>query len=160
MENNLENKKIEINQESLGYLDTTRKWTMFMAILGFVFLGLMLIMGLLAGSFMSAFSSKMSGMEGMEGARAVGGFASVLVFIILLIFAVIYFFPLLYLFRFSRHTANAVANVDANEMRLGFKNLKSYWKYIGILVIVVICLYLLIFIIAGSSIAMLSGLRG
>jgi heme/copper-type cytochrome/quinol oxidase subunit 2 len=133
---------------------------MFLAILGFIGLGLMLILGLLAGSFMSAFSSKMSGMEGMEGARAVGGFASVLVFIFLLIFAVIYFFPLLYLFRFSRHTANAVANLDANEMRLGLKNLKSYWKYIGILIIVVICLYLLVFIIAGSSIAMLSGLRG
>jgi len=159
MENNLENRKIEIGQESLGYLDTTRKWTMFLAILGFVGLGLMLILGLLAGSFMSAFSSKMSGMEGMESARAVGGVASVFVFIILLVVAVIYFFPLLFLFRFSRHTAKAVANVDANELQLGLKNLKSYWKYMGILIIVVICVYLLVFIIAGSSIAMLSGLK-
>ena len=87
MENNQEIKKIEIGQESLGYLDTTRKWTMFFAIIGFIFLGMMLIIGLLAGSFLSAFTSKMSGMEGMqgmEGAKAAGGIAGVFVFIFFL----------------------------------------------------------------------------
>lgn len=166
MENSPENRKIEIDQESLGYLDITRKWTMFFAILGFIFLGIMLVLGLVAGSFMSLFSSKMaglSGMEGMEGmetAKAAGGIASIFVFIILLIFAVIYFFPLLYLLRFSKHTKNAVANLDANEMRLGFKNLKSYWKYIGILIIILLSFYLLVLIFAGSSLALLSGLKG
>lgn len=166
MENSLENRKIEIDQESLGYLDTTRKWTMFFAILGFVGLGVMLVIGLLAGSLMSAFTSKMSGMSGMEGmegietAKAVGGFTSVFIFIFLLIFAVIYFFPLLYLFRFSKHTKNAIANLDSNEMRLGFKNLKSYWKYIGILIIILLSFYLLVLIFAGGSLALLSGLKG
>ena len=154
MENVQENRKIEIGQETLGYLDTTRKWTMFFAILGFIGIGLMLIFGLLAGSLigklmggMSSMSS-MSGMEGMAPARAVGGVASIFIFVVLLIVAVIYFFPLLFLFRFSKHTANAVANLDANEMNLGFKNLKSYWKYLGILVIVILSIYLLVLIIA------------
>jgi uncharacterized membrane protein YjgN (DUF898 family) len=163
MENTLENRKIEIDQESLGYLETTRKWTMFFAILGFIFLGIMLLVGLLAGSFMSAFSSKMSGvegMEGMEGVKAAGGIAGIFIFIFLLIFAVIYFFPLLFLLRYSNHTKKAVATLDANEMRLGIKNMKMYWKYIGILVIVVLAFYLLILIFAGSSLALLSGLRG
>jgi uncharacterized membrane protein YjgN (DUF898 family) len=166
MENSLENRKIEIDQESLGYLDTTRKWTMFFAILGFIGLGVMLILCLVAGSFMSLFSSKMAGMSGMEGmegmetAKAVGGFASIFVFIILLIFAVIYFFPLLYLLRFSKHTKNAVTNLDANEMRLGFKNLKAYWKYIGILIIVTLSFCLLGLVLSASSLALLSGLKG
>ena len=72
MENLQENRKIEIGQESLGYLNTTRKWTMFFAILGFIFLGLMLIIGLLAGSFLTAFTSKMSGAEGVEGIKLAG----------------------------------------------------------------------------------------
>lgn len=163
MENIQENRKIEIGQESLGYLDTTRKWSMFFAILGFIFLGVMLVIGLLAGSFLSAFSSKMSGMEGMqgmEGAKAAGGIASVLLFVYMLIVAVIYFFPLLFLFRFSKHTKNAVANLDANELQLGLKNLKSYWKYIGILMIVCLAIFLLVLIIAGGSLAMLSGMKG
>jgi len=166
MENSLENRKIEIDQESLGYLDTTRKWAMFFAILGFIGLGVMLILGLVAGSFMSLFSSKMAGMSGMEGmegmetAKAVGGFASIFVFIILLIFAVIYFFPLLYLLRFSKHTKNAITNLDANEMRLGFRNLKAYWKYIGILIIVTLSFCLLGLVLSASSLALLSGLKG
>jgi len=163
MENIQEIKKIEIGQESLGYLETTRKWTMFFAILGFISLGIMLIFGLLAGSFMSAFTSRMSGMQGMEGmqgAKAAGGIASIMFFVVYLVFAVIYFFPLLYLFRFSRHTKNAVANLDANELQLGLKNIKSYWKYMGILMIICLAAFLLVLIIAGGSLALLTGLKG
>jgi NADH:ubiquinone oxidoreductase subunit 3 (subunit A) len=162
MENNLENRKMEISQESLGYLNTTRKWTMFFAILGFIFLGLMLIVGLLAGSFVNLFTSKMSGMqgmEGMEGVKAAGGFTSVLIFIMLLVIAVIYFFPVLYLLRFSRHTSKALANFDSNEMQLAFKNMKSYWKYIGILIIIMLVIYLIVFLVAGASLAFLSGAK-
>lgn len=162
MENIQENKKIEIGQESLGYLNTTRKWTMFFAILGFIFLGLLLIVGLLAGSFLSAFSSKMSGisgMEGMEGVKAAGGFTSILMFIVILICAVIYFFPLLYLLRFSKHTAKAVATFDQNELMLALKNMKSYWVYLGILVIIMLVIYLIVFLVAGASLAFLSGLK-
>ncbi len=163
MENSLENKKIEVGQLSLAYLDTTRKWTMFFAILGFVVIGLLLVLGLVAGSFLTSFTSKMSGMggmEGMEGSSAAGGIASIFIFIGILIFAVIYFFPLFYLFRFSRHTKNAVANLDAQELELGLKNLKSYWRYIGILTIIVLAFYLIVLIVAGGSLAILSGLRG
>jgi heme/copper-type cytochrome/quinol oxidase subunit 2 len=157
MENSSENRKIEIGHESLSYLDTTRKWTMFFSILGFIGLGIMLLFSLLAGTFikmitsMVSGASSMSGMEGMDGvaapAAAIGGAIGIIIFIFALIFAVIYFFPLLYLFRFSKHTKNAVANMDANELQLGLKNLKSYWKYIGILVIVVLAIYFLAFLI-------------
>ncbi len=159
-ENTLENKKIEISQHSLGYLETTRKWTMFFAILGFVIVGIMLILGLVAGSFLTSFTSRMSGIEGMEGGSAVGGITSIFVFIFILIFAVIYIFPLIFLFRFSRHTKNAVANLDSQQLELGLKSLKSFWKYMGILTIIVLAIYILILLIAGGSLAMLSGLKG
>jgi hypothetical protein len=162
MENSLENKKVEIGQEALGYLDTTRKWTMFFAILGFIGLGLMILIGLVAGSIIRRFTSGMSGMEGMEGmssAGAVGGMATVMMVIILLIIAVIYFFPLLYLLKFSQHAKNAVATGDSNEMTLALKYQKSYWKYLGILVIILLVVYLIIFLIFGASMAFLSGLK-
>jgi hypothetical protein len=162
MENSFENKKVEIGQEALGYFDTTRKWTMFFAILGFVFLGLMLVLGLVAGSLISRFTSGMSSMEGMEGMSSVGaagGMASIMMFIMFLIIAVIYFFPLLYLLKFSQHAKKALATCDSNEMTLAFKSIKSYWKYMGILVIILIVVYLIIFLIAGASFAFLSGLK-
>jgi hypothetical protein len=162
MENIQENRKIEISQESLGYLDTTRKWTMFFAILGFIGVGIMMIFGLVFGLFMSAFSSKLPGIEGVEGmenAGTAGGIAGIAILVIMVIFAIVYFFPLLFLVRFSKHTANAVAKLDANELQTGLKNLKNYWKYIGILFIVFLSTYLVVLIFFGSTLALLKGLR-
>jgi hypothetical protein len=168
METSLENKKIEIGQEGLGYLDTTRKWTMFFAILGFVVIGLMLIGGTLAGTMLKGIFSgmgnmpgidEMEGFEGMEGfdsAGAIGGLASGFMLAFIIIAATIYFFPLLFLFRFSRYTSKAIQTLDSSLLTKGLSNLKSYWMYMGILVIIFLIVYLLIFLIAGASLAFLS----
>lgn len=165
MENSLENKRVEIGQEALGYLDSTRKWTMFFAILGFVVMGLMLVGSLALGSLIGGLTSGLSNMQGMEGvegldtAKAAGGIAGVAIFIVMLIFAIIYFFPLLYLLRFSKHSKKAVAEQDGNEMTLALKNMKMYWKYLGILVIILLAVNLIFFLIFGASMAFLSGLK-
>jgi len=168
METSFENRKIEIGQEGLGYLDTTRKWTMFFAILGFVVIGLMLAGGALAGTLMKGIFSGMGnvsgidemegfdGMEGLENAGALGGLAGGFMFVLMLIVAAIYFFPLLFLLRFSRYTSKAIQTLDPSLLTLGLKNLKSYWMYVGILVIILLIVYLLIFLIAGASMAFLS----
>jgi MFS family permease len=148
MENAPEIRKIEIEQDSLNYLNTTRKWTMFLAILGFIFLGLMLIGGLFAGFFLSAFKT----------ADIPAGFPEWLVFFIILIFAVLYFFPIFYLFRFSKHTSNAVHTLDKEELRKAFKNLKSYYVYVGIFTIIILVFYFIAIVGAGASMAFLKNL--
>lgn len=148
MENSQENRKIEIEQETLNDLNVTRKWSMFMAILGFIFLGLLLIIGLLAGTFFSALA------PGTEGLKIGGAFF----FMIFLIIAVIYFFPVLFLFKFSRHTGNAVTSLDKTELHKAFRNLKSYFVYIGILIIIGLSFYLISLIFIGSTLSFLRGL--
>jgi len=148
METTPEIRKIEIEEESLAYLNTTRKWTMFLAVLGFIFIGLLLIVGLVAGVFMSAFKT----------AEMPSGFPEWIIFLVILIFAVLYFFPVFYLFQFSRHTRNAVQTLDKDEMKKGFKFLKSYYVFIGVLTIVILALYFIAFIGAGASIAFLKNL--
>lgn len=159
MENFQEEKKIEIGSEALGYLNTTRKWTMFFAILGFIFLGLMLLGGLTAGIFLKSLSglADTEGFEGMGGAVSV--VAQYMMVIFILIIGLIYFFPILYLFRFSRHTSMAVKTMDQNEMNKALRYMKSYWVYIGVLLIIVLVIYLIIFLIAGASLAFLSGIK-
>ncbi|MFN8239213.1 MAG: hypothetical protein U0X39_00440 [Bacteroidales bacterium] len=168
METPLESRKIEVGPEGLAHLNTTRKWTMFLAILGFVFLGLMLIIGVTAGSLVKGMLSGLSGMQGMEGmegmegvdvAGAAGGLAGGLMIFFILIFAVIYFFPLFYLLKYSSHSKKAVETLDANELTLALKFMKKYWVYMGILIIVLLAIYLLLFIVAGASMAMLSGIK-
>lgn len=144
----IENRKIEIEQESLNYLNTIRKWTMFFAILGFIFLGLMVIAGIAAGTFLTAFKSSETGV----------GIPESLVLILILVFALIYFFPILFLFRFSKHTAKAVHTLAKEELNKAFKNLRAYCVYIGILFIIVLSIYLIVLVVAGTSVAFLKGL--
>jgi MFS family permease len=148
METPLENKRIEIEQETLNLLNTARKWAMFLAIIGFIILGLIVIIGLIAGTFLTAFNSGEKGL----------GIPESLMFVFIFLLAVIYFIPVLFLFRFSKHTSHAVQTLDKLELHKAVKNLKSYFVYIGILIIIIMSIYLIVLIIAGSSMAFLKGL--
>jgi hypothetical protein len=144
----LENTKIEIEPETLKQLNSTRKWAMFLAIIGFIFLGLIVIIGIIAGTFLTAFNTGENGL----------GIPESLMFIPFLLLAAIYFFPVLFLFRFSKHTSHAILTLDKMELHKGIKNLKLYFAYIGILIIIVLSFYAIILIVAGSSMAFLKGL--
>jgi hypothetical protein len=148
MEIPTENTKIEIGKDTLNQLNVTRKWTMFLSIIGFIFLGLILIIGVIAGTFLTAFSTGENNL-GVHGP---------LMFIPLVVVTVIYFFPILFLFRFSKHSAHAVNKYDVNEFNLAIKNLKLYFAFLGILVIVILSLYVVVLVVAGSSMAFLKGL--
>jgi len=162
MENLHEEKRIEVGEEALNYLNTTRKWTMFFAVLGFVVTGLMLLGCIVAGVLFRSFTG-LSGMEGMEELESTGfvaGAAEILLIVFIIIIALIYFFPLYYLLRFSQHTRKAIKTLSGEELTKAFRNLKSYWLYIGVLVIIVFSVNLIIFVIAGTSLAFLSKLTG
>jgi hypothetical protein len=148
MDTPLENTKIELEPETLKHLDSTRKWAMFLAIMGFIFLGLLLIIGIIAGTFLSAFGTGQKGL----------GIPESLMFIPFLLIAAIYFFPVFFLFRFSKHTSHAIHTLDKTELHKGIKNLRLYFTYIGILIIIVLSIYVVILIVAGSSLAFLKGL--
>jgi hypothetical protein len=148
METNLEIRKIEIENETLKYLNTARKWAMFLAIIGFIFLGLIIVIGLIAGTFLTAFNS---------GEKSLG-IPESLMFIPVLLVALLYFFPVLFLFRFSKHTSHAIQTLDKLEFHKAMKNLKSYFAYIGIMIIVVFSFYIVVLIVAGTSMAFLKGL--
>ena len=148
METNLEIRKIEIENETLKYLNTARKWAMFLAIIWFIFLGLIIVIGLISGTFLTAFNS---------GEKSLG-IPESLMFIPVLLVALLYFFPVLFLFRFSKHTSHAIQTLDKLEFHKAMKNLKSYFAYIGIMIIVVFSFYIVVLIVAGTSMAFLKGL--
>jgi MFS family permease len=147
MEKN-EEKKIEIGQDTLNILNATRKWTMFLAILGFIGIGVLLGAGVVAGLFLSVFNTVDTNL----------GFPESLIIIIVIVLALISFFPVLYLFRFSKHTTEAVRTHDKEKLHEAFWNLKAYYVYVGILIIVVLVLYLVFFIALGASVPFIKDL--
>jgi hypothetical protein len=143
-----EYKRIEVEQDTLAHLNTARKWAMFLAIMGFIFLGLAVIIGLLAGTFLTAFSTGQKGL----------GIPESMMFIPVILLGAIYFFPVLFLFRFSKHTLHAINTLDKMAFHKAIKNLKAYFAYIGILIIIILTLYIVVLVVAGSSMAFLKGL--
>ncbi len=148
MENNPEHPKIEVGKETLDNLNATRKWTMFLAITGFIFLGLIIVLGLMTGAFLTAFNSTGKA-QGLPDSVLLAAFIGL---------TIIYFFPVLFLFRFSKHAANAVTNLDSKELYKAVRYLKRYFAYIGILLILIISVYIAGAVLAGTIIAFLKGL--
>jgi hypothetical protein len=140
MENNLhvENgENLAIDWRSKEFLKETAKWTKFLAILGFVGIGLMVL-----GSLVMLFapSSLMS-----NGDFPFGG--KIFMMLLYLAFAVLYYFPISYLYQFSEKTKKAIENNDNNAIRDAFEFLKSHYKFMGILTIILLSFYAIIIFI-------------
>ena len=152
MENNLhvENgENLVIDWRSKEFLKETAKWTKFLAILGFVGIGLMVL-----GSLVMLFapSSLMS-----NGDFPFGG--KIFLMLLYLAFAVLYYFPISYLYQFSENTKKAIENNDNNAVRDAFEFLKSHYKFMGILTIILLSFYaIMIFIglIGAGAAAMMN----
>ncbi|MFC2111183.1 DUF5362 family protein [Bacteroidota bacterium] len=132
------NEKPQITDEIMGFLNEIRRWTKFLSILGFIGCGIMVLVALLIGPIMSSFSPMSGGMT---------MFPSIMISIIYLAIAVLYFFPVLYLFRFSVSMGRAAESGSNDEFNSAFFNLKRHYKFIGIMTIVIISLYILIILL-------------
>lgn len=133
----VENEELLFDKESISYLRETRKWTMFFAVLGFVFIGLLVIF-----SFVFSFA-------GMGFNSFMGGGAKALILILYLGIGILYFFPIYYLLKFSVNMKKALEQKQQNDLNIAFKYLKSHYKFVGILTIVVLSLYVLIGVFAA-----------
>lgn len=142
MEENLQvENSIFISEKEKEYLLETSRWGMFLAIVGYVGLGLMLLFSLFMTTIFSAFDEFSS----TPFPFPVGAFG-----LIYVIIAVLYFFPVYYLHQFSRKIKKGLTFEDQTSITLGFRNLKSLFKFMGIFTIIILSLYILF--IAGMMI--------
>lgn len=126
-----EEKRLSINDLSKEYLTETRKWAYFLAIIGFVFTGLMVLASIIVGivfSVMPVYDSPMP-------------FPMPLFAILYLVLALIYFFPVYYLYQFSVKMKYALLQKAGDMLEISFGFLKSHYKFLGIFTIVMLVLY-------------------
>ena len=131
--------ELQLDQPSTAYLGEAAKWAKFLAIMGFIFCMLFVVFALFAGTIMgAAMSAAGSGIPSM--------FGSGIVTVFYLLIAALYFFPCLYLFKFSSQLQDAIRDHEQNKLQGSFKNLKSCFKFLGILTIISIAIYVLFII--------------
>jgi len=135
--------ELQIDHNGSAFLKEAAKWAKFLAILGFIFCGLYICIALFAGSLMSAaFSTMGAGAAGFRG----GAFIS----FIYIAIALLYFFPCLYLYNFAVKVTAALRENNQEQLNLSFRNLKSCYRFLGILAIIALG-----FIVLGMIVAII-----
>jgi len=121
---------VEFTNESLKHLEEARKWSMFIAILGFIGVGILVLVALFSGTALAFL-----GDDFISPGIGIG------IGILYLLIAVLYFFPVYYLFNFSSRAKKAVKESDSESLTESMKFLKSHYKFLGIMAIVMLALY-------------------
>jgi hypothetical protein len=131
--------KLTLNDLAIDALRESAKWCMFLAIVGFIFIGLMIIVGAFMSVAMSAMPDDPSIAGPMGAFGAVKGFIGVFYIII----AALYFFPIYYLYKYAAGAKQAFVSGNSEVLSDALVNLKSHHKFIGIMTIVMISIYIL-----------------
>ena len=135
-----------IDPSSKAHLAEAARWARFLAIVGFIMCGLIVLIGIFAASFITSFSSKFGNEFG--GATSMGSGMGSLMTVLYIGIAILYFFPCLFLFRFANLMKAALATEEQDNLNKSFQNLKVMFRYVGIITIIVLAIYLIGILVA------------
>ena len=140
-----------IDPAAKAHLAEAARWARFLAILGFVLMGLAVLMVVFAGAFFATLGVGTYRNSTGDISPAASGFAGAFQFVFLILMVALYFFPCLFLFHFANKMKNALAANDQDTLNSSFQNLKKFFRFIGILTLVVLAFYAIIifFMIIG-----------
>jgi uncharacterized membrane protein YjgN (DUF898 family) len=141
---------LSIDPAAKAHLSEAARWARFLSIVGFVIIGLIVLIGIFAGSILGSMTSGLGGNE-LGNARVSGGMMGSFFLVIYILVAALYFFPCLFLFRFAAKMKMALASNDQEALNTSFQNLKKLLRFVGILTIIVLAFY---------AIALVFGLLG
>ena len=137
---------LHFSQEAASDLYKASKWALFLAILGFINVGLMILGAIV---FAVGLDFMTQGMEEMMALPSMTFYMAA----VYLLMALIVFFPFYYLYRFATRADSGVADRDEHLLARSFGNLKSHYKFVGVMVIIVLCIYIvgMIFAVLGGA---------
>ena len=131
----LEEKQLTVSSSVRTSLDTMVYWGKFLAIVGYIGVAFMVLafFGMLAmgSNFDDGYGDNVQGVA-----------------FVYLIMAGLYFFPVNYLYIFSTRTRKALNSNNQIDLDHGLSNLGSNFKFIGVMTLVVLSIYVLIFVVA------------
>jgi hypothetical protein len=147
MEQNQSLFSLSIDPLTKSHLNDTAKWARFLAIAGMVLLGIALLFSLLAATVWADNENMRFTVNGREGEEVTTALrVSYVVGVIIMI--AIFFFPLLFLLQFANKLKAALAANQQDDLNMAFQNLKKYFRYIGIVFLIVLAIYILMFVLA------------
>ena len=148
MENfDLLNNDLQVSAPAQNFLSECAKWGRFLAIIGFIFCGIMAVLAF----FIPALIMNIPPYNAMASSLSSGSTAGMTIMYIL--FALLFFFPCLYLYKFSVKMKSSLAETSQENFDESLQNLKSMFKFYGIVTIVMLSIYALIFLVVMIGLA-------
>jgi NADH:ubiquinone oxidoreductase subunit 3 (subunit A) len=132
-----------LTHEAQTYLREAAKWASFLSIVGFIFCVVILVMALLIGTTSTIMSRMMPYNSGVPVGIG-GSFVSILYILL----DILYFFFPLYLYRFASRIKKGIVFQDSAHVTQAVDSLKSFFKLWGIVTVIVIAIYAIIFLFA------------
>ena len=126
-----------VSEEIRSYIYDVAKWAHFLAIIGFIIAGFMLIAALTVGPAMTS-NPEIAKMLGAMGSVGTGAITFVFIAYSLAIFC-----PSLLLYKYSSKAKQGVLYGEQESLNDAFSKLKSLFKFWGVIVIIFIGLNLL-----------------
>lgn len=130
---------LQLNDQAIDALRESAKWSMFLAIIGFIGIGFMLIAAIFMGSVMSMIPNQAPSTNPFGMMK---GFISV----IYIVLAGLYFAPIYYLYKYASNMKSGLNFNNSDMVSNALVSLKSHHKFLGISIIVILSLYILLII--------------
>jgi len=138
---------LSVDAQARSFLSETAKWGKFLAILGFILCVFIVLAGVLVATNYEEFDKAINAYGNNNPVKEMGPAVG----IVYVVGAIIYFFPCLYLLRFSNQTKTALASDDQTKLTSAFKNLKSMFRFVGVLTIIVIAIYIVAAVVVATT---------
>jgi hypothetical protein len=127
--------ELEITNTLKNYLSDVAKWAKFLSVIGLISCLVMVAGAFYAGYYVSHLPSYSFGSSMGQAITA-----------LYIFFAVIWFYPCLFLYKFSLKLMQALKSNSQEYIESAFINLRSAFKFLGIVTIVILSLWLLSFL--------------
>jgi hypothetical protein len=128
-----------MDETAKAYMLETARWSKFLAVVGFVVVAIVGLLGIFTAFFINSYSSRFG--AGMQGA----------VTIVYILVAGLYFFPTYSLYKFSALVKPAILMADQERFNGALRHMRNAFRFIGILTLITLVLYALVFIIGIFS---------
>jgi hypothetical protein len=134
-----------MDDQGRAHMMETARWAKFLAIVGFIFLALILLAGVFVG--FAGLSSQLGG--------AFGAGLGMSVMLIYIVIGLLYLYPTYCLYKFASLLKPALNTNNQTLFNEALLNLKRVFKFIGIMMIVILAIYgiIIVFAIIGAALS-------
>jgi len=133
--------ELQVDATAQSYLRDAARWARFLSIAGFVFCGLFVVFGIVVLTLLAGLFNTMG------TSPASGGMGPVPIAVVCIGIAVLNFFPNLYLYNFAGRLRLALQDNDQDHLNIAFGNIRALLRFVGVLMIIAVGLFVLIFLL-------------